>query len=88
MRTVAVGNLGHSVVDDVHFPAMRSIRVEDLAGTSEVAEFLNCPKQQIHSLQRNPQFPKPVIHLASTPIWDLSEVAVFRAGWKRRKKES
>lgn len=61
--------------------------MEDLAGTSEVAEFLNCPKQQIHALQRNPHFPKPVALLASTPIWDLSEVAIFRAGWKRRKKK-
>lgn len=67
---------------------MRSIPVERIAGTSEVASLLECPKQQIHALQRNPRFPKPVVYLASTPIWDLSEIAEFKAGWKRRKKGS
>jgi hypothetical protein len=66
---------------------MRTINVDDIAGTSEVAEFLNCPKQQIHALQKNPLFPKPIVYLASTPVWNLSEVATFRAGWKRRKKK-
>lgn len=66
---------------------MRSISVDDIAGTSEVAEFLNCPKQQIYALQRNPAFPKPIVYLASTPIWNLREIGEFKAGWKRRKKD-
>lgn len=61
------------------------MRVEDIAGTAEVAAFLECPKQQIHSLQRNPKFPKPITNLAATPVWDLSEVRAFKDSWKRRK---
>jgi hypothetical protein len=61
------------------------VDVEDLGGTAEVAALLECPKQQIRSLQRNPRFPQPVAHLASTPLWDLAEVRAFKATWKRRK---
>lgn len=60
------------------------IDADDLAGTAEVAALLECPKQQIRSLQRNPRFPKPITHLKATPVWDRKEVMTFKETWKRR----
>ena len=56
-------------------------------GTAEVAEFLGCSRQQIHSLRRLPRFPLPVLHLRATPVWDMAEIATFKASWKRRPRK-
>lgn len=61
-----------------------TVSVYNVGGTAEVAELLECPKQQVHSLRKNPKFPTPVRELAATPLWSLSEVATFKASWKRR----
>lgn len=63
-----------------------TIELTDIGGTAEVAALLECPKQQIHALRKNPSFPTPVRTLSSTPIWRLSEVDTFKTTWKRRKK--
>lgn len=60
---------------------------KDIGGTAEVAAVLECPKQQIRSLQRNPRFPKPIEQLAATPLWDLAEVRRFKETWKRRSQK-
>ena len=61
-----------------------NVSVHNVGGTAEVAELLECPKQQVHSLRKNPKFPTPVRELAATPLWNLSEVATFKDSWKRR----
>lgn len=62
------------------------VPVAQLAGTSEVAAVLGCPKQQLHKLRQRDDFPEPVIVLAATPIWDLRDIRDFRDTWKRRSK--
>jgi predicted DNA-binding transcriptional regulator AlpA len=60
----------------------RCIPVEDILGTSEVAEVLGVSKQRIHSLRQMNEFPEPVVQLASTPLWDRKDVVSFLAIWK------
>lgn len=62
------------------------IDVNRLGGTAEVAALLECPKQQIHALRRNPKFPTPIVNLAATPVWDLTDIAEFKSSWQRRPK--
>ena len=60
----------------------RCIPIEDILGTSEVAEVLGVSKQRIHSLRQMKEFPDPVVQLASTPLWDRKDVVSFLALWK------
>lgn len=60
------------------------LAIYNIGGTAEVADLLNCPKQQVHSLRKNPKFPTPVRELAATPLWRLSDVSTFKETWKRR----
>lgn len=57
-----------------------------LGGTSEVAELLGCPPQQLYSLRHRQDFPQPLVKLKATPVWDLDEIAAFKLTWKRRTK--
>lgn len=67
---------------DTHIP------IDLIGGTAEVAEVLGCPKQQIYALRRRSDFPKPFRELASTPLWNLTEVREFGDNWKRRRSGS
>ena len=58
----------------------------NLGGTAEVAELLGCPKQQIHALRKKAEFPTPVLLLAASPIWKLSDIRMFKETWKRRPR--
>ena len=60
---------------------------DDIMGTSEVAEYLGVSKQRIHALRKDPRFPAPFKHLASTPLWDRWEVHFFLAQWRPHKAE-
>jgi predicted DNA-binding transcriptional regulator AlpA len=60
----------------------RCIPVENILGTSEVAEVLGVSKQRIHSLRQMSSFPEPVVQLASTPLWDKEDVIKFLAEWR------
>jgi predicted DNA-binding transcriptional regulator AlpA len=59
--------------------------IDDIVGTAEVAAILECPKQQIHTLRKRPDFPKPIVILAATPIWKASDIKTWKKTWKRRK---
>lgn len=65
---------------------MSSVSVPALGGTAEVADELGCRKQQVHALRQRDDFPAPVLVLAATPVWDLTEIREFRDSWKRRKE--
>ncbi len=56
-----------------------------VGGTAEVAEVLNCPKQQIHALRKRPDFPKPIHRIAASPLWNLEDIRHFASSWVRRK---
>lgn len=45
-----------------------------LGGVSEVAEVLGLSRQRVAQLRERPDFPDPVVDLASGPVWDLGEV--------------
>lgn len=64
-----------------YFP-MDEIRIENILGTSEVAEVLGVSKQRIHALRKMAEFPDPVKTLASTPLWDKEAVLQFLAKWR------
>ncbi len=64
---------------------MLLIKISDIVGTSEVAEILSCPKQQIHALRKRADFPKPITTLAATPLWNATDIKFFAITWKRRK---
>ena len=63
---------------------MNRVPAEHLGGTAEVAELLECTRQQIYSLRQREDFPEPVTRLAATPIWDLRLIADFKESWVRR----
>ena len=62
----------------------RTMDITNIGGTSEVAELLGCPKQQIHALRKRANFPKPFKVLAATPLWDLDDIRSFATTWIRR----
>lgn len=59
---------------------------EYLGGTAEVAEVLECQRQQLYSLRKREDFPPPVTELAATPVWDLRLISDFKKTWRRRKR--
>lgn len=63
---------------------MTMVPAEHLGGTAEVADLLDCPRQQVSSLRRRTDFPEPVTMLAATPVWDLRVIHDFKSSWQRR----
>jgi len=59
-----------------------SIRISDILGTAEVAQVLSVSKQRIHSLRKMVNFPEPVAVLASTPLWNKSDIIEFLTQWR------
>ena len=55
-----------------------------LLGVAEVAEMLGVSKQRASELARQESFPRPVISLASGPIWIEAAVSQFVDHWERR----
>lgn len=66
----------------------KNIDVDNILGTSEVAEVLGVSKQRIHALRKMVEFPEPVRVLASTPLWDKEEVLSFLAVWRPWKVQN
>jgi hypothetical protein len=62
--------------------------INNIGGTAEVAALLGCPKQQIHTLRKRADFPKPIKHLSATPLWDLESIRQFATTWNRRRKNT
>jgi predicted DNA-binding transcriptional regulator AlpA len=62
----------------------RFVAIVHIVGTSEVSKVLGCPKQQLYSLRKRKDFPKPITSLASTPIWDINDILAFKKTWVRR----
>ena len=59
--------------------------VPELVGVHEVAKMLDVSKQRASQLAKKPEFPKPIVTLASGPVWKKVAIArhVFRI-WDRR----
>jgi predicted DNA-binding transcriptional regulator AlpA len=65
----------------------KTVNLYEVGGTAEVAKWLECPKQQIHSLRKNSKFPEPVHTISASPLWLMSDVMAFKDSWKRRAKK-
>jgi hypothetical protein len=57
---------------------------ETFAGAAEVAELFGVSRQRIHELRRKPGFPAPAAELAAGPVWRVSTLQRFLAGWERK----
>jgi len=58
--------------------------IPDLVGVDEVAKMLEVTKQRASQLAKKQEFPKPVVLLASGPVWKRVAVARFAGYWDRR----
>lgn len=75
-------------METINFDTTTLVNVEHIIGTAEVADLLKCPKQQIYTLRKRKDFPKPIRTIAATPLWDSNEIQTFAATWVRRKKRT
>lgn len=64
------------------------IKVDNILGTAEVADILQCPKQQIYTLRKRKDFPKPIRTIAATPLWHAEDIRAFASTWVRRKPKT
>jgi hypothetical protein len=55
-----------------------------LAGVSELAKILGVSKQRASELAKSRTFPKPLMVLASGPVWAVPAVDAFSKTWNRR----
>src|SRR5205814_1590933 len=56
----------------------------ELAGVSEVADFLGVTRQRASALAKTAEFPVPVATLASGPVWTRPSLNRFLDKWPRR----
>ena len=56
----------------------------DHVGLAEVAELLAVSKQRVFQLRGRPDFPRPMVELASGPVWTRDSLNHFLEGWERR----
>jgi len=56
----------------------------DIVGVAEVAEVLGVSKQRASELARSTDFPRPLVHLASGPVWKSSAIVRYVKDWGRR----
>lgn len=64
--------------------ALDEPNLPDLVGVDEVAKMLEVTKQRASQLAKKQEFPKPVVLLASGPVWKRVAVARFAGYWDRR----
>jgi uncharacterized protein YuzE len=68
-----------------HLDLARSGPVVELAGTREAAEVFGVrPSNFIRDLAGRSDFPKPLAELASTRVWDRSELVAYRNAHRGR----
>lgn len=52
----------------------------ELVGASEAADLLDVEVQRISRLQKQGRMPRPVAHLASTPVWAKEDILSLKEG--------
>jgi hypothetical protein len=55
-----------------------------LVGVSEAARMLGVSKQRLAQLASRPEFPEPMVTLASGPVWLTSGIRGFERRWPRK----
>jgi len=56
----------------------------ELVGVAELAAILKVSKQRVSELARLPDFPRPIVHLKSGPVWRKATVIRHMRHWARR----
>lgn len=82
-RHYQVADVEVQSLEDLDRSLMES-NVPDLIGVAELADILHVSKQRASELARIPDFPKPIAHLASGPVWKKSAIARHIEFWPRR----
>jgi len=72
------------VVDAQYLDRELTREPESFLGVSEIAELLGVSRQRVAELRAREDFPWPVAELAAGPVWTLSSLTRFIAGWPRR----
>jgi len=72
------------VVDAQYLDRELTREPESFLGVSEIAELLGVSRQRVAELRAREDFPWPVAELAAGPVWTLSSLKRFIAGWPRR----
>jgi hypothetical protein len=57
---------------------------QQYVGLAEVARLLKVSKQRVFQLRARPDFPKPLVDLASGPVWTRDSLNHFLGTWQRR----
>jgi hypothetical protein len=70
--------------DDVINAELAAPSFPALLGVAELAERLTVSKARASELARSATFPRPLVTLASGPIWLASSVASYVEGWNRK----
>lgn len=60
-------------------PTTMLIRVQDLAGSQEIARMLNVSRQRVSQIISKPDFPEPEAVLAMGKVWDAKKVREWAA---------
>lgn len=61
-------------------PTDTLIRVQDLAGSQEIARMLNISRQRVSQIIAKPDFPEPEAVLAMGKVWDAAKVRSWAEG--------
>lgn len=64
-----------------------NIKPTDLLGTQETAELMGLRRQNfLRDHAKRPDFPKPFVVLAATPVWVRADVQRYLSGWRKGKR--
>lgn len=61
------------------------IAINDIVGLSEIAERTSSSARAVWNHTRRYNFPKPIVRVSNTPLWDWNEVKGFYEGWEPSK---
>jgi len=56
----------------------------ELAGPQELAQQLGVSRQRFYEVAKLPGFPKPIVQLASGPVWEVNSINHFKTTWSRK----
>lgn len=57
------------------------IAINDIVGLAEIAERLEATSRQVWNWTRRYTFPKPLVRVSNTPIWDWNDVQEWHKSW-------
>lgn len=65
--------------------AATHIAINDIVGLSEIATRSKTTPRAVWNHTRRHNFPKPILKISNTPLWDWNEVKAFYDTWEPSK---